>query len=534
MTKKNSTKRRVILDLSTLNTSILCPTFRMTTLQEVRALLPENAFTTSIDMKDAYWHVPVHPYFRKFLGFAIGGTKYRFRAMPFGLNVAPRIFTKICRPILKELRQRGINLVVYLDDWLIWGRTEKECQEATDIVLEVLMRRGFLINWGKSRLVPSRQFQWLGVFWNTASATLSLPLDKVTSLTRDLLGFLSRTFITRRQLEQILGKLQFASLVDPVGKALLKGLNSFLRSKARKGARDSLYPFPLPLRRSLRRWLRPGVLRSVIPFRPPPPTMDIFTDASLSGWGVHTSDGQMLQGTWSGPLARVHINILELVTVFLALKRLVIPSHSHVRLHSDNSTVVACLNRHGSAKSIPLNSWTLSILRIMSRKNLSLTAFHIAGVRNVLADALSRSTPVASEWMLDRLVFRDICDRWGTPEVDLFATRENAQVPTFVSPIPDHLAVAVDAFSIPWDRWDVIYLFPPTKLLMRVLSVLESFHGRAILITPDWPGQSWYPLLQTRSRDSLLIQSPGLSQLVGRHRFFSSSKVFRQLRCWTL
>ena len=64
--KKNSTKRRVILDLSTLNRSISCPTFRMTTLSDVRKVLPVGAFMTSIDLKDAYWHVPIHWSFRKY------------------------------------------------------------------------------------------------------------------------------------------------------------------------------------------------------------------------------------------------------------------------------------------------------------------------------------------------------------------------------------------------------------------------------------------------------------------------------------
>ena len=108
--KKDTDKRRVILDLSTLNKSIACPTFKMTTVDDVRQVLPLNAFTTSIDLKDAYWHVPINPYYRKFLGFRLGNKKFQFRAMPFGLNIAPRIFTKLCRPILRELRMRGVKI----------------------------------------------------------------------------------------------------------------------------------------------------------------------------------------------------------------------------------------------------------------------------------------------------------------------------------------------------------------------------------------------------------------------------------------
>ena len=75
--KKDSAKRRVILDLSTLNKHIWCPSFRMTTVKDVRAVLPLGAFTCSLDLKDAYWHVPIHPAFRSYLGFRIGTQRYR-------------------------------------------------------------------------------------------------------------------------------------------------------------------------------------------------------------------------------------------------------------------------------------------------------------------------------------------------------------------------------------------------------------------------------------------------------------------------
>ena len=93
--KKDSLELRTILDLSPLNKFIDCPTFKMTTVSQVRTLLPLGFFTSSIDLKDAYWHVPVSRTCRPFLGFALGRNQYRFKAMPFGLNIAPRVFTKL-------------------------------------------------------------------------------------------------------------------------------------------------------------------------------------------------------------------------------------------------------------------------------------------------------------------------------------------------------------------------------------------------------------------------------------------------------
>ena len=121
--KKDSEKRRVILDLSALNKYIQCPTFKMTTVADVRAVLPQGVFTCSVDLSDAYWHIPIHPAFQPFLGFRLGKQKYRFVAMPFGLNIAPRIFTKMTESILEELRTRSVFVVVYLNDWLVWAPT---------------------------------------------------------------------------------------------------------------------------------------------------------------------------------------------------------------------------------------------------------------------------------------------------------------------------------------------------------------------------------------------------------------------------
>ena len=84
---------RVILDLNVLNQYIQCPHFKMLTLQDVKLLLPEGFYTVSLDLKDGYWHVPIAPAKLPYLEFTYLGSDYWFRALPFGLNIAPRIFT---------------------------------------------------------------------------------------------------------------------------------------------------------------------------------------------------------------------------------------------------------------------------------------------------------------------------------------------------------------------------------------------------------------------------------------------------------
>nr|KAG5703999.1 hypothetical protein BaRGS_032088 [Batillaria attramentaria] len=75
---------------------------------------------------------------------------------------------------------------------------------------------------------------------------------------------------------------------------------------------------------------------------------------------------------------------------------------------------------------------------------------------------------------------RLICQRWERPQIDLFATRWNNKLPTFVSPVPDPTAWAVDALSIPWDGF-VAYAYPPTVLIPKVLQKLENSTGKSFL-----------------------------------------------------
>ena len=160
--KKNG-KWRPVIDLSSLNVHIRCPTFRMETSALVMAALQQGEWATSLDLSDAYFHIPIHTVSRRYLRFKHRGCVYQFRALPFGLNTAPRVFTRMMSVVMAFLRSTyDVVIHPYIDDWLIRASSESESRRVTDIVLRQCTVLGLNVNLAKSDLTPSQQFSFLG------------------------------------------------------------------------------------------------------------------------------------------------------------------------------------------------------------------------------------------------------------------------------------------------------------------------------------------------------------------------------------
>ena len=81
-----------------------------------------------------------------FLRFLYDGRTYEFRCLPFGLSTAPKVFTRIAKAVASILRKWSVQIFVYLDDWLIVGRSRDEAMKAVQLTQELALRLGFLIN----------------------------------------------------------------------------------------------------------------------------------------------------------------------------------------------------------------------------------------------------------------------------------------------------------------------------------------------------------------------------------------------------
>ena len=132
-------------------------------------------------------------------------------------------------------------------------------------------------------------------------------------------------------------------------------------------------------------------------------------------------------------------------------------------------------------------------------KNIWLTVAHIPGSLNTIADRKSRKFHDHLEWSLNNSIFRAICEDWGTPEVDLFASRNNSKLTKYVSWHPEPESWRVDAFSLTWNN-KYYYVFPPFSLISRVTRKIRMDNSHAILVVPMWETQPWLAAATSAAR----------------------------------
>ena len=149
----------------------------MESLDSLRHLIQAGDWFTKIDLKDAYLTAPVRECDQKFLCFSLRSRFYSFTSLPFGLSSAPRVFTKLCRPIAAHFCSGGIRLLVYLVDWLLMAQSKDQAVEDFENVSFFFEKLGFLINHVKSCGAPVQVTEHLGLIINSNSMSFALPED---------------------------------------------------------------------------------------------------------------------------------------------------------------------------------------------------------------------------------------------------------------------------------------------------------------------------------------------------------------------
>ena len=503
-TSKKDGSSRMILNLRSLNRFIEYRHFKMESFSTIVNMVKPNCYMASIDLKDAYYSVPIATEHQKYLKFSWEGQLYKFVCFPNGLAFCPRKFTKLLKPVNSHLRQLGHISVSHIDDSYLQGDDYEDCATNVLDTTRLLDDLGFIIHPDKSSFIPSQEITILGFKINSVLMKVFPTMEKIAKIKAACSELLNTSSPSIRQVASVLGLLISNFPAAQFGPLHFRDLDMD-KTRALKCNQGN---FDRPMQLSevscadLRWWIN-SADSLYKPIALPQPDATLFADASNQGWGGVLGK-ERSGGQWTTHEATHHINYLEILAVFFALKAF--QTHllgKHVCVRIDNMTAVSNIGKMGTSHSRICNTLVREIWGWCIDHDIFLTTAHIPGVENEAADAESRKPLKETEWALDQNIYQQGIQLLKiNPDIDLFASRLNYKVKPFIAYQPDPEAQAVNAFSISWKSY-LFYAFPPFSIISLVLQKIREEQSTGLIVVPKWPAQPWWPYLMR-----MVIQIP--------------------------
>ncbi len=240
-----------------------------------------------------------------------------------------------------------------------------------------------------------------------------------------------------------------------------------------------------------------------------------------------------LQGLWTGPQLQWHINCLELLAVWLALRRFKMLLHEKdVLVCTDNTATVAYINQQCLCSR--RMSQLARHLLLWSQKHLrSLRAVHVPGELNRAADKLSHQPALPGEWGLHPEVLQLIWRRFGDTQVDLVCLPGHVPLPAVFLPVrgdPRYRRAGTQLVSGPTQ-----ICVSPSEPSRTDPVQGQGGRGASPFGAPYWPNRTWFPelmLLATAPPWQIPLRRDLISQREGT--LWHPSPDLRNLHVWSL
>jgi hypothetical protein len=399
--RKRSLKRRLINHLSwpagdSVNNGIpdaegkICYESFESALQLVRSF-GKGTLLAKLDLQDAFRHIPVRPQDWPLLGFHWQSRFYYAVVLMFGIKSAPYIFNLFAEA-LHWIIKRHIpgDLRHYLDDFLPAfppGTPISTANMAVQWCKSLGSQLGFQFQDSKT-VNPCTELEFVGLEIDTIAMEARLPQDKLAFLRETLDDWLSKKAVHLRELQALIGFLQFASQVIPHSQAFIRRLINFSMTFQSPFSTRHIpaYAFADVV------WWRSFAFawNGVRLISPSYPTLHVYTDASGTKGigGIHGS-------SWfsSRVPRRFRTRDIQFKEIYAVLQAILrwghLWKHHHIIFHIDNEAIVDAMTKHTNR-----SRFTMSILRpivmLAAFLEFSFSSSWLSSISNALADAASR------------------------------------------------------------------------------------------------------------------------------------------------
>ena len=414
--KQGSTDVRIIHDCSrpigtSLNDFATKESVKYQTIEEAVGISSPNCFYAKVDLKSAYRSVKIHPSNHKLTGlkwlFQGEGTPTYLidNRLPFGARKSPAIFHHLTQAVRRMMNRRGFNnIIVYLDDFLIVANSKDECITAMNVLINLLRKLGFAINWSKVA-GPSKSIIFLGINFDSVNFQLTLPDNKVSETLSLLQEFLNKRRASKRQLQRLAGKLNWASRVVRGGRTYLRrvlNLQNSIKSPLHKARlTDDFLQDILWWNQYLLTFNGVSMLRR-------PEGGVVHIDACNVASGI-AFNGDWAYTMWESDwpeVAPLHINFKEVLSVLIAARRW---GHLWANMSIYILTDSECAKhiiRKGTTPNPLVMRYMRELFWISAKYNFELFPIYVRGKENILPDTISRLNETGQFTQLQSLLWQ--------------------------------------------------------------------------------------------------------------------------------
>ena len=520
---KGINKFRMVVDLVFLNAFSVGGTAEVEPLEYVREFAAQGDVACSLDLSDGYYHFFIHPEATKYFQFVFENQGYEIVALNMGWTLSPGVFTDFLRPVTAYLREQGLRMGWYLDDFLIVAGEVEQCAAHRDLAVATFRKLGLTIREEKCHWYPTHRIHHLGLDLDLLEGEFRVGEKKLAALRTQAKVLLALAHghnrrVPKRQLARFAGLAQFCYLAVRQARLRLRSLYDVMATTDRWSGQVVMSRQALT---DLRWWVRlKGSVHNGGPIWKPVESAVLHTDASPWGWGgtIRTGDHKIeARGFWEKDERHMHITQLELRAVQRVLETgMSLLRERHLHIYTDNMAVKYVMTT-GTSRSRAMMGDVRRIYRLLDANAVTLHLSYIPSKQNAEADRLSRCLDT-SDWKLNPKYLRRL-ERWhGTPHtVDRFASTTNTQLPRFNALHHCPQVEAVDSLSLSDDEWrkEVNWINPPWKLLLAVIRKIKSSGAAATVIAPYLPHTLYFALLRemcirvTRIQRSKDLFTPG-------------------------
>jgi hypothetical protein len=342
-----------------------------------------------IDLKAAFRQLPVDPGDIHCLGFTWDGHIYIDGVMAMGLRSAAYCCQRLTNSLAYIHGTKGYHLVNYLDD-MAGGEVVHKAEAAFLSLRHLLQQLGIFESTDKA-CPPSTSMVFLGILLDTNHFTITVPEGKLQETLRELHEWDNRDRAKVKQVQSIVGKLNFVGKCVPASRIFIARMLNFLREMNRSGYTSITEEFKLDIKWWLKYIVSYNGVSMMLEPRWYAPDEIIETDACLSGCGAVCGE-EFFHMEFPQELLNLElqINVLEMITILVAVQLWSnVLKCKKVLVKCDNMVSVNAFNNLNSRNRL-LQACVRDILYICGSQDFQIKLVHIPGCENRTSDALSR------------------------------------------------------------------------------------------------------------------------------------------------